>query len=286
MATTFGETLRADRERLKMSQEQLAKLLNVSQQAVANWEAGTAQPRRERRARLLQILGPQSELAKNPPRYEFIPVEDQPVSPPSLTLRGQRLEAIEMATNPEYRRQSEEIARRFEENRRKVESVLSKRKMEREEFRGALPPELHTYIEGQITVGAQTRRIDYLSPKWGIELKNTPSNKFMVWVNSAPALLNLAVIRSIADQGLRPPREYCLILVTDALPLRADSTMQKLMFDAGVLGVNVYQVESYRQAAELVHQLETEGEDVADETANYELMDPEPPEDQHLRGTW
>ena len=286
MATTFGETLRADRERLKMSQEQLAKLLDVSQQAVANWEAGTAQPRRERRARLLQILGPSSELAKNPPRYEFIPAEDQPVSPPSSTLRGQRLEAIEMATNPEFRRQSEEIAKSVEEARRKVESVMSRRKAERNEFVHALPEELRSYVEGQITVGAQTRRLDYLSPKWGIELKNSPSNKFMVWMSSAPALLNLAVARGIADQGLRPPREYALVLVNDTIPLRADGTMQKLMFDAGVLGISVYQVFTYTQAAELVTMLENDGEDVADETASYQWVDPEPPEENHERGTW
>lgn len=278
MATTFGETLRIDRERLKMSQEQLAKLLDVSQQAVANWEAGTAQPRRERRARLLQILGPNSELARNPPRYEFIPAQDQAVSQPSSTLRGQRLERIEMATNPEFRRQSEEIAKSVEDARRKMDTVFARRKAEREEFQQALPEELRSYVEGQITVGAQTRRMDYLSPRWGVELKNAPSNRFMLWVNSAPALLNLAVARGIADQGLRPPREYALILVNDTIPLRADGTMQKLMFDAGVLGISVYQVFTYTQAAELVTMLENDGEDVADET-----VDPDANPDE---GTW
>jgi hypothetical protein len=38
------------------------------------------------------------------------------------------------------------------------------------------------------------------------------------------------------------------------------------MFDAGVLGISVYQVESFTQAAELIVELETDGEDVAEET--------------------
>lgn len=264
--STFGATLRTDRERLKMSQDQLADMLGVSQQAVANWEAGVSMPRRERRARLLQILGPGAELTRNPPRYEFIPAQDQPASQPNSTLRGQRLESIEMATNPEFRRQSEEAAKNFEEARRKVELNLSRHRQARDEFMQALPEELRAYVDGQITVGAATRRLDYLSPRRGVELKRTPNSKFMAWVNAAPALVNLAVVRGIADQGLRPPRDYSLVFVTEGGPSLTGSAMQKVMFDAGVLGVTVYQVDSFAEAAKLVVQLETEGEDVADET--------------------
>jgi transcriptional regulator with XRE-family HTH domain len=265
---TFGETLRADRERLKMSQEQLAKMLDVSQQAVANWEAGTAHPRRERRAKLLQILGVNSELAKNPPRYEFIPAQDQPVSQSSSTLRGQRLEAIEMATNPEFRKKAEELAKNFEESKRKIEVTLNRRRIERDEFTRALPEELRVYVDGQITVGAATRRLDYLSPRRGVEIKRTPSNKFLAWINATPALVNLAVVRGIADQGLRPPRDYSLVFVTDGSPSLSGSAMQKVMFDAGVLGISIYQVETFTQAAKLIVELENDSEDGADMTEN------------------
>lgn len=264
--STFGELLKTDRERLNMSQEQIAKMLGVSQQAVANWEAGTSHPRRERRARLLQILGPSSQLATNPPRYEFIPVEDQPVSQPGSILRGERLERIAMATNPEFLKQSQDAAARFEAARQRADSTLDRIRMQREEFNARLPEELRTYVGGQITVGAQTRRLDYLSPRWGVEVKKAPSNRFMSWNAAAPALLKLAVVRSVADQGLRPPREYSLILVNDGLTLSTDGTMNRLMFDAGVLGISVYQVESFTQAADLVHQLETDGEDGPDAT--------------------
>lgn len=275
---TFGELLRVDREKLKLSQEQLAKMLDVSQQAVANWEAGTSHPRRERRARLLQILGVQSELAKNPPRTEFIPVEDQPVNQSTAKLRGQRLEAVAMATDPEFRRQSEESTRRFEDARRRIESRLERHRLEREELMQTLPEELRAYVDGQITVGAATRRLDYLSPRRAIEIKRTPNNKFMAWVQAAPALVNLAVVRGIADQGLRPPRDYSLVFVTDGAPSLSGSAMQKVMFDAGVLGISVYQVESFAQVAELIVDLETGDEDVAEET------DEDPPHPD--AGTW
>ncbi len=71
--STFGATLKRDRERLGISQDELAKRVGVSQQAVANWESGDSHPRKDRRERLLEVLGPNSELATNPPRFDFVP---------------------------------------------------------------------------------------------------------------------------------------------------------------------------------------------------------------------
>lgn len=65
---TFGEQVKASRERKGLSQESLGKMLGVSQQTVAQWESNKAQPRRERRKQLLQILGPHVELSAKPIR--------------------------------------------------------------------------------------------------------------------------------------------------------------------------------------------------------------------------
>lgn len=266
--STFGATLRTDRERLKMSQDQLADLLGVSQQAVANWEAGVSMPRRERRARLLQILGPGAELTKNPPRYEFIPSEDRPVSQPTRSLTGEHTEPADMAANPDF-------------PRRLPPSPMHLVREERfREFRARLPKELHAYVNNRVTIGAQTRELDYLSPRWGIEVKPVRDRNVMSMA-TGPALVRLAVIRGIADQGLRPPREYALILVSENGPMQASPGLQRLMFDAGVMGISVYQVESFAQAGDLVRQLES-GEDVADETPD----DPASGADHPDEGSW
>lgn len=75
---TFGEQIKASRERKGLSQDSLGKMLGVSQQTVAQWESGKAQPRRERRKQLLQILGPHTE----------------PVAHPKRNLVGEKLEAV------------------------------------------------------------------------------------------------------------------------------------------------------------------------------------------------
>lgn len=277
--STFGELLRADRERLQLSQEQLAKMLDVSQQAVANWEAGAAMPRRERRARLLQILGPTSELVRNPPRSEFIPAQDQPVSHMPSSLVPQTTTPDPMTPTPQpSRTQSFNVPKGADTFRPHVELNRLRAEQDRRDFVDALPVPLHEYMDGRITVGATTRRISYLSPRWAIEIRRV-SNPIFTMQTAAAALLNLAVIRGISDQGLRPPREHVLIFVNDRVMPVSHLGMQRVMFDAGVLGVRVYQVESFTQAAELVAQLETDGEDVSDET---DRPDPDHPES----GAW
>lgn len=75
---TFSEQIKASRERKGLSQDSLGKMLGVSQQTVAQWESGKAQPRRERRKQLLQILGPHTEQ----------------VAPQRQHLVGEKLEAV------------------------------------------------------------------------------------------------------------------------------------------------------------------------------------------------
>lgn len=97
---TFGELLKIDRERLNLSQEELAKRVGVTQQAVANWENGTSHPRKDRRVQLLQVLGPDAELVKNPPTTEFVPAQDMPADLIVKTPRGDVRMDVKIRTTP------------------------------------------------------------------------------------------------------------------------------------------------------------------------------------------
>lgn len=99
---TFGESLRADRERMHLTQEALGKLLDVSQQTVAQWETGRAQPRRERRQHLLQLLGPDSSLARlisGERPVAFALPEDVPI-PPAPPVRNALAEHLPGSLRP------------------------------------------------------------------------------------------------------------------------------------------------------------------------------------------
>lgn len=52
----FPRAIREARERLGLTQQQLADQVGVSRETVGNWETGYSEPR-SKRARLLQVLG-------------------------------------------------------------------------------------------------------------------------------------------------------------------------------------------------------------------------------------
>lgn len=64
MNTQLSQSIVADRVRLGMSQQDVARLVGVSQQSVAKWEAGIAAPRGKRLSQLARVLGKKSLTAE------------------------------------------------------------------------------------------------------------------------------------------------------------------------------------------------------------------------------
>lgn len=69
--TTFAKALRAERQRLELTQTQLADKIGTSQQNVAAWEAGKSLPRPEVFDALVEVVGRHSVIAALPPRGEI-----------------------------------------------------------------------------------------------------------------------------------------------------------------------------------------------------------------------
>lgn len=253
--STFGEMLKRDRERIKLSQEALAERLGVSQQAVANWEANTSLPRGSRRVELLEVLGPDSELARNPPQQEFISgsVElrrKRVIFPTAQTTSpGERLAAatagaLDLELPPGGATASESQNRTFEEWK-------VAREKEQAELRGSFPAELLRYVEGSTQVGATERRLDYLSPSVAAEIETVRTARFFHRTRFDSLLLRLAVVRSIEQTATK--RQYMLIIVVpDMAELPIQRGVQSLMFDAHVLGIAVHLVRSMAEAAALI----------------------------------
>jgi transcriptional regulator with XRE-family HTH domain len=250
---TLGETIRQEREKQQLSQEQLAKMLDVSQQAVANWEAGSSQPRRDRLDRLLQILGRDKLLATTPPMF---------------TKSAREVAQYLKPTQPALTR--DEAIAAFEESHQRVRDMLDRIEHARRDLRDALPERLHQYLDRKIAVGATARQLDYLSPRFAIEIKRAPSNKYFTWQQFAPAMLQLVVARSIA-QVIESKREYVLIVVNESNAPMHNTSMQRVMFDAGVLGITAHSVSSMTAAGHLIDRLEAEPPEESTARAEFSL---------------
>ena len=55
----FSERLKRIREEKKLTQKQVADLLNVSRSAISAWESGERRPRKDKYARIIEVFGPQ-----------------------------------------------------------------------------------------------------------------------------------------------------------------------------------------------------------------------------------
>lgn len=89
MTNWISSAITADRQRLGMSQQELARLVGVSQQSVSKWEEGTAAPRGKRLAQLVVALGKNSATAEKITQVQ---------SGASVTLATQQLNAQDMNT--------------------------------------------------------------------------------------------------------------------------------------------------------------------------------------------
>lgn len=66
--TTFGKSLRLEREARQLTQTQLATLVGTSQQNIAGMEAGRSLPKEAIFEKLVEVFGKHSSVAQLPPR--------------------------------------------------------------------------------------------------------------------------------------------------------------------------------------------------------------------------
>jgi transcriptional regulator with XRE-family HTH domain len=231
---TFGELLKQDRERLQLSQEQLAKMLDVSQQAVANWEAGTSHPRKDRREKLVQVLGPESSLVKTPPRYEFTTAN-------STTEAGRTVVSI---VGPNY------VVRTYghpSPGRLDLQTELT----------AALPDPLRKHVGGSISYGQQKRDYDYVSH--GVVARCIRAANPEGWPHALSVIretVRLAMAAGRYSHTPEPTASVVLFIISSEHPARVLKFVDAAVFDATILGVTVNVVPDVVAIANTIVELE------------------------------
>ena len=70
-STTFAKAVKLERNRLELTQTQLADAVGTTQQNVAGWERGKSLPKTPTWERLVELFGKDSIIAALPPRGEI-----------------------------------------------------------------------------------------------------------------------------------------------------------------------------------------------------------------------
>jgi transcriptional regulator with XRE-family HTH domain len=259
---TFGQMLKKDRERLELTQGELAERLGVSQQAVASWENDAAMPKQDRRAALLQVLGPTAELVRNPPTGTF--------------LQGVKLTARATVQDSPIDTVRENLTRYGTPASGSVMDRLKEQRRIQEEKRTILVNQLdegfRANLDQRLEIGPTRRFVDYLSDKLVIEIKYiTHDRRPYPSLLFSQSLLQLAVIKAYLTSAGPSDRQFILMLIVNPeAPLR-NQEYNRLVFDAGLLGISIAQVTNPHSAAKLIMALESDSLDHPDDLDDEEI---------------
>lgn len=275
---TFGELLKIDRERLDLSQEELARRVGVTQQAVANWENGTSHPRKDRRVRLLQVLGPDAELVRNPPTTEFVPAKDMPADLIVSTPRGDMAVDVKIKTTPgsafaggkaTIRVEPKGIISRAMVGLPSVSEydfeslgieprpyLYLQRTAHLRELSQQLPEHLIQNLDVALSFGHTRRVYEYASKGVVARIMRTPGNPSVLAARAARHIIHLAMASQRSAYTPEPNATYVLFIVADDPELVLKERIGPLDVDASVLGVKISIVDSTKEIADLIPGLE------------------------------
>lgn len=95
----LGNRIKAEREKLNMSQDDLAQKMNISRQAISKWETGTSYPDIEKILRLSEIFNLSlDELVKGDKDFQENLIKEGKTSMSGLTILGYVLIALGVIT--------------------------------------------------------------------------------------------------------------------------------------------------------------------------------------------
>lgn len=254
-ATTFGAALKSERERMGLTQTELATRISTSQQNIAGWEKGRALPRQELFEKLVAHFGKDSPLAALPPRgtlpslwrHATITTTDfSDEELPSFSGRQAEPESAPAASRVRFSR-----PRPPEDT--PVAQWLLPRTGHNERLRSALPEHLQANVEVEV---APRYRADYWSEKLGLELKVTAETLLLRVARDG--MQHLLALRAKAERaGAKPPAHLVVTIVVPQFTGAAARQLPRAVEEADLLGVELLMCSGVEEAAAAIVGYET-----------------------------
>ena len=231
---SFAYLLETDLARKGLSQRELAAKLTeqgeqpLTEQAISSWKSRGKVPG-TRMARLLEILGPDSEVGKAHGQWQ-----------PPEKVETVRIDTI-YPTRKNYIRQ--QVAPRQMVSRHAVEYAV----------RAALPEALRANFERAIPLGAISLPFDYISDNVVAEIKHIGGDRGMMIAYAYRALFQLALADSLHG-AQRKPRVYGLLIIS--LAGANLGGLDRARLEAALMGLQVVVVDSPENAAKQIEEWE------------------------------
>ncbi len=260
----ISTALKEFRQEHNLEQEDLAKMLDTTQQTVSNWESGGTMPRANALKRINHVLttyrpgvGPLPYV--EPPRIQgdgyptfastMIPKEE-------LAIRNAEAHGVTVKSEYETRRSVAESLAAIADTKSNMERITLMRSA-RKEFEHQLGELLDKSIDFKLeaTVDFQSlrQRADYLSPNVCAEIKMPVRFDYMIAESGVHQLLTL---REILKRNNQERKYFVLILlVTPGAGMRP-MALSRIVTLASIHDVHVFITGSAEETAQILSELE------------------------------
>jgi len=236
------ELLKADLERTRMTQGDLAKRLGVSQQAVGLWIIRNRIPARQV-SDLMAIFGQESAVASA--------FQQGLLDGRSTHTRDHRVPDHRV---PDHRVPDHRVPNRIAEVNR-FDHIMQLREAEREMVAMLMMELPGIHFETWLETGSYKRRFDYVTDHLVVEVAVLSAQQinipFYDYRRVSYKIQDLAVTRT-----LYPKRHYVLIVVIQDETEASETAMNRIRYDCLALGIKALRVKTHLDAAQLIIEME------------------------------
>lgn len=245
--TSFGEALKAERNRRGWSQQELADKVGVTQQNVGNWERGANMPKQAALDKLIEVLGQDSPIASTRLKPELRVLHfagESTVDYPSFSRRQTEPNVLTVARMP--------LRPPIRETHLKLAELL--------------PSELKQNLERRISLGRASYLADYLSDKLCVGIKKIIRSSsvsrgeqgftmFNLRRSQRDALFQLTAIRKI-NENLNPSgsslRYVAVYMAPDEETAMWAESNAPLLEEARLFDVDFRVVSTFEKVASII----------------------------------
>lgn len=259
----IAAALKEFRQEHGLEQEDLAKLLDTTQQTVSNWESGGTMPRANALKRINHVLstyrpgvGPAPYV--EPPRIQgdgyptfastMIPKEE-------LATRNEEAHGVRVKSEYETRRAVAEALASIDPAER-VALMRSRRQEFEQQLVAALGPNVEFMVNAPVDFQALRLRADYLSPRVCAEIKTITEPRH-VNMGVEQGIHQLTTLRAVLKHNNQPREYFLLVVVLSSGAGLRPMAISRIITLATLHDVHVFITGSVEETAQILTELET-----------------------------
>lgn len=260
----IATALKEFRQEHGLEQEELAKMLDTTQQTVSNWESGGTMPRANALKRINHVLatyrpgvGPAPYVESPRIQGDGYPTFASTMIPKDeLAVRNATAHGINVKSEYETRRTVAESLASIADPAERMALMRSRRQEFEQQIVAGLGPGVEFMVNAPVDFQALRLRADYLSPKVCAEIKTITEPK-NINMGVEHGIHQLTTLRAVLKHNNQPREYFVLVVVLSSGAGMRPMALSRIVTLASLHDVHVFITGSAEETAQILTELET-----------------------------